>query len=105
RGWPQQLTQILDYLVARAIEVTRTGTVRVAVDGDGDADTLHLRLAVRDEGAPIARAEADAMFDPFAADARAGVIGGSASRYGVSGHGAFGLAVVKRLIELMGGTI
>lgn len=108
RGWPQQLTQILDYLVARAIEVTRTGTVRVAVDGAGDdGGTLNLRLAVRDEGAPIARAEADAMFDPFAADARnAGGIGRQAvSGPAASGHGAFGLAVVKRLVELMGGTI
>ncbi|HXO03647.1 MAG TPA: hypothetical protein VN900_16415, partial [Stellaceae bacterium] len=55
RGWPQQLAQILDYLVARAIEVTGGGAVRIAIDAaGGSGDTLHLRLAVRDEGLPIA---------------------------------------------------
>ncbi|HYM72815.1 MAG TPA: HAMP domain-containing sensor histidine kinase [Stellaceae bacterium] len=103
RGWPQQLAQILDYLVARAIEVTGEGSVRIALDTVGNDDTtLHLRLTVRDEGAPIGRSEAEAMFDPFAADVRnIPTIGRQPS----STHGAFGLAVVKRLVELMGGTI
>ena len=102
RGWPQQLSQILDYLVARAIDVTREGTVRVAVDSTGeDGGTLELRLSVRDEGAPIGLAQADAMFDPVANRHASGAIG----RPAASADGAFGLAVVKRLVELMGGTI
>jgi signal transduction histidine kinase/HPt (histidine-containing phosphotransfer) domain-containing protein len=96
RGWPQQLSQMLDYLVARALEVTDEGAVRVAIDAAGGSGrSVHLRLAVRDGGGPQARAEANAMFDPFAADAQPAP----------GAHGAFGLAVVKRLAELMGGRI
>jgi len=100
RGWPQQLAQILDYLVARALEVTDAGAVRVAIEAAGSgANTVQLRIAVRDEGIPIAPADAEAMFNPFAAEA------GSAARLAPNAHGAFGLAVVKRLVELMGGQI
>jgi signal transduction histidine kinase/HPt (histidine-containing phosphotransfer) domain-containing protein len=100
RGWPQQLAQILDYLVARAMEVTGGGAVRITIDSTGGKDkTVHLRVAVRDEGAPIAPADAETMFDPFAGVTINGV------RPGPSTHGAFGLAVVKRLVELMGGRI
>lgn len=98
RGWPQQLVQILDYLVARAIEVSGGGAVRIAIDAaNGGGDKLHLRIAVRDDGAPIAPAEAEALFEPFAAD--------KSPRATPNPHGAFGLAVVKRLVELMGGRI
>ncbi|HTZ35367.1 MAG TPA: HAMP domain-containing sensor histidine kinase [Stellaceae bacterium] len=99
RGWPQQLAQILDYLVARALEVTAAGTVRIAIDAEGlAANTLRLRMTVRDEGRPIAASDAAALFDPFNARPEAG---GAAP----GAHGAFGLAVVKRLVELMGGRI
>jgi signal transduction histidine kinase/HPt (histidine-containing phosphotransfer) domain-containing protein len=98
RGWPQQLAQSLDYLVARAIEVTEAGAVRIAVDAVGDAgQRIDLRLAVRDEGPPLSPADAETMFDPFAA--------GAEQRSSAGGHGAFGLAVVRRLVELMGGRI
>jgi hypothetical protein len=101
RGWPQQLAQILDYLVARAIAVTDVGAVRIAIDAaDGGKDkTVHLRLAIRDEGIPIAAADAETMFDPFAGAAANG------GHLPASSNGAFGLAVVKRLVELMGGRI
>jgi signal transduction histidine kinase/HPt (histidine-containing phosphotransfer) domain-containing protein len=97
RGWPQQLAQILDYLVARAMEVTGNGAVRIAIDAAGSSGSaLTLRISVRDEGAPIAPADAEALFNPF---------GGATGRQIAGAHGAFGLAVVKRLVELMGGRI
>jgi signal transduction histidine kinase/HPt (histidine-containing phosphotransfer) domain-containing protein len=99
-GWPQQLAQILDFLVARAIEVTPTGAVRIGIDSAGsNGNTVNLRVAVRDEGSPIAPADVDAMFDPFADAAVPG------ARSTPTSHGALGLAVVKRLTELMGGRI
>ena len=68
RGWPQQLAQIVDYLTARAIEVSAEGSVGVAVDAAGDdGRRVRLRLTIRDEGEPIASADAEALFDPFAA--------------------------------------
>jgi HPt (histidine-containing phosphotransfer) domain-containing protein len=76
------------------------GAVRIAIDGaGGSGDTIELRLAVRGEGSPSAPADAEAIFDPFGGDAAssAGLAPGT--------HGAFGLAVVKRLVELMGGRI
>jgi HPt (histidine-containing phosphotransfer) domain-containing protein len=101
RGWPQQLAQIVDYLTARALEVSTEGAVEgsvgVTVDAAGrDSRRVRLRLTVRDEGEPIDPADADALFDPFAA--RPGTPG-------TGEHGAFGLAVVRRLVELMGGEI
>jgi signal transduction histidine kinase len=98
RGWPQQLAQSLDYVVARAIEVTEAGAVRIAVYGGGNAGPrIDLRLTVRDDGPPLSPADAETMFDPFAA--------GAEQRSAAGGHGAFGLAVVRRLVELMGGRI
>ncbi|HEU0218720.1 MAG TPA: HAMP domain-containing sensor histidine kinase [Stellaceae bacterium] len=98
RGWPQQLAQSLDYLVARAIEVTEVGAVRIAVDaGANSGQRIDLRLAVRDDGPPLSPGDAETMFDPFAAAAE--------QRSAAGGHGAFGLAVVQRLVELMGGRI
>ena len=97
RGWPQQLAQILDYLVARAIEVSEAGAVGVAIDAvGGDHGRARVRLAVRDEGEPTVLPDAETLFDPFAVrpDGRA-----------AGDHGAFGLAVVLRLVELMGGEI
>jgi two-component system sensor histidine kinase RpfC len=99
RGWPQQLAQILDYLVARAIEVTGEGAVRIAIDGAGaGGNKVNLRLTVRDNGAPLTPADAEVMFDPFASAA-------DRERPAPSAHGVFGLAVVRRLVELMGGQI
>ncbi|HWD60764.1 MAG TPA: ATP-binding protein [Stellaceae bacterium] len=102
-GWPLQLAQILDYLVARAIDVSRGGAVRIAIDAAGGAgNTVQLRIAVRDAGLPIAASDAEAMFDPFAGNRASAEKNPSAAP---SAHGAFGLAVVKRLVELMGGRI
>jgi nitrogen-specific signal transduction histidine kinase len=99
RGWPQQLAQILDYLVARAIEVTGEGVVRIAIDGaEAGGNKINLRLAVRDNGAPLTPADAEVMFDPFASTA-------NRERPAPSAHGVFGLVVVRRLVELMGGQI
>jgi signal transduction histidine kinase/HPt (histidine-containing phosphotransfer) domain-containing protein len=97
RGWPQQLAQIVDYLASRAIEVSAEGGVGVTVDAAGhDGRRVRVRLTIRDEGEPIAAADADALFDPFALRRGPQTEGQ---------HGAFGLAVVRRLVELMGGEI
>jgi len=95
-GWPQQIAQMLDCLVARAIEVSGTGSVGVSVGSPGGNSTqFRLRLTVCDGGQPIEPSDAAALFDLFGAQA-----GGHASE-----HGAFRLAMVRRLVELMSGEI
>ena len=102
RGWPRQLAQIIDYIVARAIEVSAQGTVRVVIDAAAlDPSGARLRVVVRDAGQAIPPTETGALFDPFAT--RHGV--SAPDRASAGGHGAFGLAVVRRLVELMGGEI
>jgi len=99
-GWPQQLAQILDYLVARAVEVTRDGAVRIAIDAAGvTGKKISLRIAVRDQGPALSAGDTEVMFDPFATGAA------SRTQPSHSAHGVFGLAVVRRLVELMGGQI
>lgn len=93
RGWPQQLAQILDYVVVRASGVSDGGAVRLFVDAARrGGNALELRVVVRDEGTSRPPSGAQAPFNPF-------------SSAGLSGQGAFGLTVVKRLVELMGGRI
>jgi signal transduction histidine kinase/HPt (histidine-containing phosphotransfer) domain-containing protein len=102
RGWPRQLAQIIDYIVARAIEVSAQGIVRVVIDAAGsNAGRARLRLVVRDADGTIASTEAGAFSDPFAVrhDMPA------TERASLAAQGAFGLAVVRRLVELMGGEI
>jgi hypothetical protein len=62
---------------------------------------VRLRLVVRDGGAAIAPIETPTLFDPFAGPSGAMPAAGPST----AGHGAFGLAVVRRLVELMGGEI
>jgi signal transduction histidine kinase/HPt (histidine-containing phosphotransfer) domain-containing protein len=95
RGWPQQLRQILDYFVARAIEVTPEGVVRVAIDAAGvDDRQVRVRLVVRDGGPAIGTGELNPLFDPFGVTDEA-----------ADGPGGFGLSVARRLVELMRGEI
>jgi signal transduction histidine kinase len=95
RGWSQQLAQIIDYLVVRALEGGGDGAVRIGIDAAGlVGNTVDLRLAVHDDG--ITQADVEAMSGPFA---------GEAAQRAQGPNGAFALAVVKRLVELMGGRI
>jgi HPt (histidine-containing phosphotransfer) domain-containing protein len=97
------LAQIFDYLVSRAIEVTAEGAVRVSIDSAGmDDRRVRLRLVVRDGGAAIAPIETRTLFDQFGGPSGAVPVDGPSA---AGQHGAFGLAVVRRLVELMGGEI
>jgi signal transduction histidine kinase/HPt (histidine-containing phosphotransfer) domain-containing protein len=97
RGWPQQVAQIVDYLVAHAIEASDEGSVGVVVDAVGDDHRrVRIRLTIHDKGDPIVSPDAETLFDPFAV---------RSDGLAASNHGAFGLAVVLRLVELMGGEI
>jgi two-component system capsular synthesis sensor histidine kinase RcsC len=97
-GDPARLRQVLLNLMSNAIKFTDSGKVSIAVSRHvvaGQAPLL--TVSVADTGIGIAAARRSGLFQPFTQ--------GDASisrRFGGSG---LGLALCKRLAELMGGTI
>jgi signal transduction histidine kinase/DNA-binding NarL/FixJ family response regulator len=96
---PQRLRQVLTNLLGNAIKFTERGHVMLSVEPlsverDGASS---LRFAVEDTGLGVTRKQVENLFEPFSQ------LDPSHSRkYGGSG---LGLALSKRLVELMGGEI
>ena len=89
-GW---LERVIENLVANAAKYSGPGKpvlVRIAADPAG------VRLEVHDEGPGIPEADLERVFEPFYRTAEA--------RQRASGSG-LGLAVCRRIVELMGGEI
>jgi two-component system sensor histidine kinase RpfC len=93
RGWRQSFDRILGNLLGHAIETAESGTVQLRLAALG-SDDEQVRLALLVEGGggtpPVIAA---AMTDPFASGPQA------------AGHSAIALALVRRMVELMGGTL
>ena len=92
-----RLRQVLAHLVGNAIKFTDQGQVRLSLGQQTSADKLTLVVVVEDSGRGIPPEERHALFAPFkqreeAANRRHGGVG-------------LGLAITKRLVELMGGEI
>jgi signal transduction histidine kinase len=98
RGDRNRLQQVLVNLIGNAIKFTSTGevVVRVAAEHQGSGETT-IRFAVADTGIGI---PAHRLGDVFASFTQADA--SIARRFGGSG---LGLALSKRLVELMGGSI
>jgi signal transduction histidine kinase len=91
---PDKLRQVLLNLVSNAVKFTHYGSIRVAVQANG-ADEV--RFIVQDTGVGIAPEHQARVFEPFWQ-----VDPSQRSR----AHGiGLGLSVVRRLVELLGGTI
>lgn len=87
----KRLKQVLINLLSNAIKYNRDdGEVRITCGNDGE----RLRLGIHDTGSGIAPEQAERVFQPFE---RLG-------REEVEGTG-IGLAITRRLVELMGGGI
>ncbi len=97
-GDNHRLSQVLLNLLGNAIKFTTHGSVsvRLRVDGD-DGRTQRLRLSVADTGVGISPVAQARLFAPFVQASEQ-----TARHYGGSG---LGLAVCRRLMELMGGRI
>lgn len=96
-GDPARLQQVLYNLVGNAIKFTDQGEVFLEVDVPtrGPEPWVELHFVVRDTGIGIPRSEQEHIFEPFE---RGGLSRGSAR---VSA--GLGLAISRRLVELMGG--
>ncbi|MXN74106.1 response regulator [Burkholderia sp. 4701] len=96
-GDPTRIRQIAMNLVSNAVKFTNSGDVLVELYADDEADARPLVISVSDSGIGMTDAQQARLFQPFAqADSTI------ARRYGGSG---LGLALCRRLVELMGGTI
>jgi PAS domain S-box-containing protein len=97
-GDPTRLSQAIVNLLSNAAKFTERGSVRLAgrrLDDDGTGECV--RFEVADTGAGIPLAQQGALFEPFVqADSS------TTRTYGGSG---LGLALTRRLVQLMGGEI
>ena len=97
-GDPVRLQQVLVNLVTNAIKFTDYGEIVVEAGlVKRDGDDVELRFAVRDTGIGIAPSELPRLFDPFTQ------VDESSTR--IHGGVGLGLAICRRLVELMGGRI
>jgi len=93
-----RLRQILFNLIGNATKFTDVGRIAVRVRAiDTDDKNVTLALAVSDTGIGMDRRQQERLFKPFSqADSS------TTRRYGGTG---LGLSIVRRLAELMGGTV
>ena len=98
-GDEARLRQILFNLVGNAIKFTQAGSVDIGFDREttvGEA-TGRVRFTVRDTGVGIPRERLEEIFEPFA----------QIENSHVRAHqgAGLGLAIVRRLVDLMGGEL
>jgi PAS domain S-box-containing protein len=94
RGDPVRLTQVVANLLNNAAKYTeRGGRIEVAVQREGD----RVRLTVRDNGIGVAAGELETIFELFSQM--------PSGRERAQGGLGIGLTLVKRLVELHGGTV
>jgi signal transduction histidine kinase/ActR/RegA family two-component response regulator len=98
RGDPSRIRQILANLVFNAVKFTTVGEVRVQVyPVNFNRDVVTVRFLVEDTGIGIAEEHKTTIFEAFTQ------VDGSYAR--VAEGAGLGLAISKRLVELMDGTI
>ncbi|MGB0649957.1 MAG: ATP-binding protein [Rhodothermales bacterium] len=97
-GDATRLRQILINLLGNAVKFTHDGEIQVRVKcSNRSADSVHLEFQIQDTGIGIAPENRDGLFEPFK---QAEV--STSRRFGGTG---LGLTIIKRLAELMNGTM
>ncbi|MCW5557006.1 MAG: CHASE3 domain-containing protein [Verrucomicrobiae bacterium] len=93
-----RLRQVLVNLVGNAVKFTETGFIRMRMKGETDTGgRILLNVEIEDSGIGIPPDRLNAIFEPFTqADGR---------RPQEQDGAGLGLAIVRRLVEIMGGTI
>ena len=92
-----RLRQILNKLIGNAIKFTEYGLIRVRARQESEADRITFHFDVEDEGIGLSPEDQARIFEPFAqADSS------TSRRFGGVG---LGLAICRRIVEAMKGTI
>jgi PAS domain S-box-containing protein len=94
---PGRVRQILLNLLGNAIKFTDTGGVMLKVTKTGGGTTAAIRFSVVDTGSGLQKSDAERIFNEFEQGD-----GSSTRQHGGAG---LGLAISKRLVASMGGTI
>ncbi len=95
---PTRLKQVLINLTENAIKYTQCGYVRLEVDGKANSENqVEMEFRIIDTGAGIAEESIERIFEPFFQ-----VDSSNGRRYGGAG---LGLAISKKIVERLGGTI
>ncbi len=92
-----KLTRILEHLLDNALKFTPTGGVVLSAETRAPDSVYSLELSVADTGVGVPTGDRERVFEPFSR---------LDSSYGRSDAGTgIGLALAKRLVRLLGGTI
>jgi signal transduction histidine kinase len=94
---PQRLAQVITNLLSNAIKFTHEGSITVGCSVVERQGRAYIQTSVIDTGIGISKADQVIVFDEFRQ-----VDSGSTRQYGGTG---MGLAITRRLVEMMGGTI
>ncbi len=97
RGDATRLAQALTNLAANAIKFTESGFVRMEIHGRAEGENAHFECSVADSGIGIPADKLEVVFEKFAQAAS-----DTTRRFGGVG---LGLAITRKLVELMGGTV
>lgn len=98
RGDPVRLKQVLLNLLGNALKFTTKGEIVVEISTvEARRDVVELKFSVRDTGIGIAAEHLETLFEPFTQ-----VDASMTRRFGGAG---LGLAISRRLVDMMGGTL
>lgn len=98
KGDPTRIQQIINNLLRQSFSTTERGTVilnAAQVSSDGTYSTL--KISIRDNSSENPEIVSKAFFDPFPGDEKLPIVG--------EGSSSLGLAICKRLTEMMGGEV
>jgi len=96
-GDPARLRQILSNLLSNALKFTKSGSVRVGIEGLGEGGADGLKLTIADTGIGMAADKLPLLFQKFQQ-----LDASTTRRFGGTG---LGLAICQELTEKMGGAI
>jgi len=97
KGDQVRLNQILNNLLSNAIKFTSSGQVKLLVTAEEHNENSEITFRVTDTGIGIPQEKLELIFEPYAQASK-----DTTRKYGGTG---LGLTIMKKLVELQGGTV